>query len=223
MSDASLDQPTPSTWLLLTFGDSRQYAGNLGYEDDPTRVYRYDSFVPNHLQLASGDVGVIQGHDRAVGYARIERIDAVRGQKDRQRCPECGTTALKSRRVKRPLYRCDHGHEFDEPRTEAVDCTLYAAHFGDSFEPASGSIDSSVFRRACIEYNGQLAMQRLDPDRLEGGDAAEARVILRRLLRGMIAYVDASEAAPSPAAHSSQSERLFRAFRTPHRSGATFF
>ena len=27
----------------------------------------------------------------------------------------------------------------------------------------------------------------------------------------------------SPSAHSSQSERLFRAFRTPHRSGATFF
>ncbi len=36
-----------SAWLLLTFGDERQYAGNLGYKDDPARVYRYDSFVPN--------------------------------------------------------------------------------------------------------------------------------------------------------------------------------
>jgi len=35
-------------WVALTFADKRSYAGNTGYEDDLTRVYRYDSNVPNH-------------------------------------------------------------------------------------------------------------------------------------------------------------------------------
>jgi hypothetical protein len=33
------------TWSLITLSDERQYRGNVGYEDDPTRLYRYDSVV----------------------------------------------------------------------------------------------------------------------------------------------------------------------------------
>lgn len=39
----------PRIWLLLTFGDDRQYAGNAGYHDDPRAFYSFDSYVANHV------------------------------------------------------------------------------------------------------------------------------------------------------------------------------
>lgn len=184
-------------WLLLAFGPSRQYAGNLGYEDDPSRVYRYDSFVPNHRQLASGDVAVLQGPGGVIGYARIERIDSWDETKKRQRCPDCRTTALKARKTKRPVYRCDDAHEFDQPLSETVVCTQYAAHFGDSFTAATRPIDPLVLRRACTPYNGQHAMQPLDPDRLDEETAGSARRLIRQFLGTEIVYLAASDAVLS--------------------------
>jgi hypothetical protein len=33
----------PRCWVVLTFGEDRQYGGNAGYEDTPNKEYRYDS------------------------------------------------------------------------------------------------------------------------------------------------------------------------------------
>lgn len=175
--------PDPSAWLLLTFGDERQYAGNQGYEDDPALVYRYDSFVPNHRQLVVGDAVVVKAPDRTLGCARIERIEEHDGTKERQRCPECKTTAIKTRRTARPLYRCDAKHEFDVPIVETVACRKYAAHFGDSFVPVVGDVDVAALRAACRNYNGQLAMQRIDR-------ALVAESISLRLLGDALRKVD---------------------------------
>jgi hypothetical protein len=86
-ANANSSPRSARAWLLLTFGHSRQYAGNLGYEDDPSRVYRYDSFVPNHRKLASGDVAVLQGSEGVIGYTHIERIDSWDGTKKRSVVP----------------------------------------------------------------------------------------------------------------------------------------
>jgi hypothetical protein len=152
----------PSTWLLLTFGDERQYAENQGYDDDPARVYRYDSFAPHHRQIVVGDSAVLKAPGRTLGCARIERIEQQEGTKERQRCPACRTTAIKSRRSANPRYRCDSGHEFEDPLTEQVPCRKFAAHFGDSFVPLPADVQASALRAACQNYNGQLAMQRID-------------------------------------------------------------
>lgn len=192
--------PEPSAWLLLTFGDERQYAGNQGYEDDPALVYRYDSFVPNHRQLVAGDAVVLKAPDRTLGCARIERIDEHDGTKERQRCPECKTTAIKTRRTARPLYRCDAKHEFDVPIVETVECRKYAAHFGDSFVPIAGEVDVSALRSACRNYNGQLAMQRID--RALVAESIPLRLVenaLRKVDAARSVYLLAEEAAPSEA------------------------
>lgn len=182
------------TWLLLTFGDDRQYAGNRGYEDDPSRVYRYDSFVPNFRQLGTGDAVVLQARERALGCARIEHIDEQDGTKDRQRCPECRTTAIKTRRTARPLYRCDRGHEFDEPLSERVPCKLFAAHFGATFVPVTDSPDLQSVRAACPNYNGQLAMQQIDQVLIRESPAlAPLAAALLAVGMGGVSYVTPDE------------------------------
>jgi putative restriction endonuclease len=151
----------PRAWLLLSFGDDRQYAGNPGYADKPRLLYRYDSFVPNHKQVSKGDFVLVRDHDRLQGIARIEDIRAFPGEKHRNRCPLCRTVALKERRTRHPLYRCDNGHEFDQPIVEFVACKHYEAAFGLSFVDTPGAVDIDVLRAACPRYSGQLAIQEV--------------------------------------------------------------
>ena len=147
--------------------------------------------MPNHRQLAAGDVAVLLGRNSVIGYTTIEWIESRQGTKERLRCPECRTTAL--RRTKRPVYRCDNAHEFDQPLRETVPRTLYAAHFS-SFMPPDEQIDSRTLARACAEYNGQLVMQILDPARLEETTAGTTRGMLSGLLREEAAYIGPFEA-----------------------------
>lgn len=158
--------PFPTAWLVLAFGDERQYAGNAGYEDVLTSHYRFDDFVPNHTQVAEGDVMVLRAPANLIGFARIQRLGTEASVKERLRCPECQTTAIKTRQQKRPLYRCDRGHEFDEPSRESVPITMFTAFFGDTFIAAPGAIPIPELRAACPNWNGQLAMQRIELARL---------------------------------------------------------
>lgn len=173
----------PSVWMLLMFGDERQYAGNLGYSDDARTVYKYDSHVPNSRQIREGDIVVVRSKDRALGVARIERLHEEDGTKDRQRCPVCDTTALKPRKTVSPRFRCDRGHEFDEPVAESAPARLYFAYFGESFVDAPEGLDSADLRMACENYNGQLAMQKLVIDRLRNGDRDALRELGKRIDR----------------------------------------
>src|SRR5712672_2804159 len=116
-------------WLVLSFGEQRQHGGNVGYRDDPERVYRYDSFVPNHRRVSPGHVLVIAGRDGLIGFARIERIERQRGTKTFLRCPACRTSGIKKRSSAKLLFRCNHGHEFDVPVTDQVECMEYEAHY----------------------------------------------------------------------------------------------
>src|SRR5690242_2045095 len=106
----------PRFWLVLAFGEDRQYAGNTGYADDVQKHYESDSNVPNSRHLARNDIVVVRGTDRMLGIARIENVRQVSGPKRMLRCPVCSTTALKRRKELRPEYRCNQGHEFDEPQ-----------------------------------------------------------------------------------------------------------
>lgn len=149
------------SWLLLSFGDNRQYAGNPGYADEPRRLYRYDSYVPNHKQVGTGDFVLVRDHYKLQGIARIERIRVASGVKQRSRCPACGIVALKTRKTLQPRYRCNNGHDFDEPRTELVECENYEADFGSNYVDTPGAVSLEVLRAACPRYSGQLAIQEI--------------------------------------------------------------
>lgn len=57
--------------MLLTFGADRSYGGNAGYIDEPTKLYRFDNFVPNARRLAVGDIVVIRDRTAMLGAPRI--------------------------------------------------------------------------------------------------------------------------------------------------------
>ncbi|MES0032095.1 hypothetical protein [Mesorhizobium sp. M0040] len=150
-----------------------QYAGNLGYDDEPALAYRYDSNVPNSRQVAVGDVVLIRDAERLLGIARVEAIDAEKGEKRLHRCPVCRDSGLKRRAVKLPEYRCDSGHEFDTPLAEDVVVTRYAAHFRSSFAGAMSSVPKERIRAAAFRPNGQFAIEEIDVQAI-AGDLREA-------------------------------------------------
>jgi putative restriction endonuclease len=161
---------TNKAWALITLGDDRQYAGNTGYDDELQTVYRYDSFVPNSKQVRAGDIVILRGADDILGSARIERIQAVQGEKTQRRCPECGTTSIRHRKNRLPAYRCDSGpHEFSEPSQTTAKCTLYAAWIGDTFVPTQDRISVRELAPAYVERGGQLAIRRLQLGALPQG------------------------------------------------------
>lgn len=149
----------PDLWLVLAFGTERQYGGNLGYEDNPAEVYRYDSFVANHKQVAAGDWMIVCDRERALGLAKIRTIDASDGKKEQQRCPQCGTTGLKERKKLRPRYRCFNGHLFHQPTSAVVKCTEYAAHFGP-FLQFQEQVSRRLLRNGVLKPSDQVTMQR---------------------------------------------------------------
>lgn len=165
MAQAELDR---RVWLVLTFGSDRSYGGNLGYEDDPRRLYRYDSDVQNHTRVRPGDVLVVRDRRSLLGLARVADVQSKAGTKTRQRCPTCRTATIVPRTTKRPPYRCAKGHEFADPLVETDDCVLYEAHLAD-FVDAVGLIPISTLRAACPRYAAQPSIQELDPDAVRWG------------------------------------------------------
>lgn len=149
-------------WSLLAKEDDRQYAGNKGYDDDPARVYRYDSNVGNHLQVTHGDLALVRDAKRLTGLGIIRRIQDEPGTKIILRCPECGGTRLKERKTKSPRYRCDKEHVFETPIPDEINVTKYSAHYGDSFFAISPGVDANQIRSAVLRYSDQAAIQEVD-------------------------------------------------------------
>jgi len=165
---ATSKKSTARLWLVLTFGDERQYAGNAGYEDAPGKWYSYDSFVANHRQVTVGDCVILCDKSRVRGIARIENIATESSTRMLQRCPVCQDTGIKRRKTKQPEYRCNKGHEFQKPTRENASCVKYTAHFGDTFTPFAEEFGRDFLRQGCPRFSDQLAMQEYDFSRMEG-------------------------------------------------------
>lgn len=158
----------PRCWLVLTFGDDRSYAGNLGYDDDPRTVYRYDSDVQNHMRVSTSDVFVIRDRRQLIGVAIVEDIRTSETTKVRQRCPVCSSTTLAERSTIKPRFRCARKHEFDEPTRESAPCTAYEARLG-GFVEAVDAVPVAALRAACLRYTAQSSIQELSPDAIRWG------------------------------------------------------
>src|SRR4051794_8558845 len=96
-------------WLALSLGAEREYAGNVGYDDELDTVYRYDSFVPNHRQLAEGDLLILCDRRMVLRIAEVSRIVSLDQPKELRRCPKCRIASIKVRKNLRPSYRCKAG------------------------------------------------------------------------------------------------------------------
>lgn len=156
--------PSSNMWSLISIGTAQQYGGNEGYDDDPTQHYRYDSRVPNHKQLAEGDVVFIRDALHVLGAARIESVVAAEGAKLERRCPACNAVNVRERSTMLPRWRCSKCKaEFSEPLENIVDVTTYTARFDQSFRSAPKGITASALKKAAVAPNDQLAIERLEP------------------------------------------------------------
>ena len=169
---------TGRAWLVLSLGAEREYAGNVGYADELESVYRYDSFVPNHQQVTEGrSADPLRWRCRSGQLRRHPGLSRSKGHKEQSRCPECKITTIKPRKTKRPRYKCKEGHEFEHPLVTQKSCVHFAAWFDGSFRASPRRIPVEQVRPACPRYNGQVAMQELELERLEG----EAKLLLQKL------------------------------------------
>lgn len=220
-------------WLVLTFGDDRTYVGNDGYLDDPRQIYRYDSDVQNHKQIAAGDVFIIRDREHLIGLAAINEIQKSAATKIRRRCPTCGTTALLERTAKQPRFRCARKHEFQEPTLESDACVSYEARFG-AFVDAADAVSLTELRAACPKYSEQPSIQLLDPDGIRWGLATAAPQAAALLPVGaetpggpLLLSGDADESAdissrlPVWTPHEDERERVIRSLRV-RRGQAAF-
>ncbi len=153
------------TWVVLTFGDERQYGGNTGYEDSTSEYYRYDDDVSNYKQIKRGDIAIVCDKTTVVGAARIERIEKDESEKTFQRCPLCRTTSIKARKNKSPKWRCHRKtcrHAFAEPLVETAECKRFTAFYQKPFLRCPRRVDRALLRSGCPRLNDQSAMQFFD-------------------------------------------------------------
>jgi putative restriction endonuclease len=149
-------------WALISISEGRQYAGNLGYQDDPKQIYRYDSLVPNHLQVSVGDLVFVRDRESVLGMARIDQIIVAQGAKTRLKCPTCGTHRILERHRRLPRWRCVKGHLFDKPTQEEVKVNTYEARYGRSFVSVGNVLSVADLKRAAPHPSDQLSIEKID-------------------------------------------------------------
>ncbi len=154
-------------WLCMAFGDDRAYAGNIGYNDNISKYYQFDNFVPNHKRINEGDLIILRDRSSFLGVALAKRIESSPATKEMRRCPSCKTTGIKFRKTKVPHYRCNKGHEFDSPINENIECTKYIIHFEDSFFTPKTNVSVEALRDACPRPADQLSIQEIDVIKLK--------------------------------------------------------
>lgn len=150
-------------WVLKTVSDDSKASQTDSYEDSLSEYYNYDSLVPNSKQINANDLAILINKERILGFAKIKNINTSHGQKTIRRCPECPSTTIDKRKTKKPTYRCNNGHEFENPLKELKDVIKYSAHFS-SFIPIGVLNDGLIQLRPYYipRYNQNLSMQRLD-------------------------------------------------------------
>lgn len=159
-----MDAPVRTqAWLLMAAGDARGHGGNSGYDDQVDAYYSWDSKVPNHKSVSVGDPIALWDKTRLLGVSVIEQIDTWPGVKELQRCPQCGTTRISSRKRVNPQYRCMKcTHEFAVPRAELVEVVIYRARYDAAWTSLEGVLDEREIRSHAVHSGDINAMRPLD-------------------------------------------------------------
>ncbi|EKA6284244.1 HNH endonuclease [Salmonella enterica] len=143
--------------------DDLRYWGNDGYHDDSSVFYRYDSFVANHKNVKNGDIVIITNRENVLGISVIEKLETQIINKKRNKCIHLGCKAKKilPRKTIKPEWRCDNGHEFDEPRVVFEPAKEFIAYYGNQYRKLS-NITMSQLIDETPRYNGQMSIQEVN-------------------------------------------------------------
>jgi len=157
------DLSMEKAWLALAVSGRRQHGGNDGYSDDPESTYVWDSTVPNHAKVNTGDAIVLWDRAQLLGASVIDSIATRTRHKSVYRCPKCKRASIKVRDSKSPIFRCQHcTHEFDAPDERRIQVTEYRSNHARSWTDLLGGIDAPQLRRLCIAPKSQLSLRPLN-------------------------------------------------------------
>lgn len=143
--------------------DDLRYWGNDGYHDDSSVFYRYDSFVANHKNVKENDVVIITNRDKVLGISVIDKITKQRINKKRNKCIhlDCNAKKILPRKTIQPEWRCDNGHEFEEPRVIFEPAIEFVANYEEQYKEIS-DISISQLTAHTPRYNGQMSIQEVN-------------------------------------------------------------
>jgi hypothetical protein len=179
----------PRAWSFLTIDGERRYSGNTGYADNPAETYRYDRYVANYKQVSEGDVIVLRSRSEVLGIARIEKILTGKGEKERLRCPHCGTTKIEPRTTMQPPWTCRKQHAFDAPTREVTEVETFAAQYGATFRAAPAALTVARLDDAVMRPSPQMSIKEIDLARIE--ECMRPDPACRELIRDYANAIDA--------------------------------
>jgi len=109
-------------WLLLEKSYETRVSKGIGkYRDATGESYHYDSLVPNHRNLTTGDLAVFRKENEIIGVGTMGDISETPDVKIHRRCPKCDSTDIRERRTKQPKWKCGKcPEEFSEPKETQV-------------------------------------------------------------------------------------------------------
>ncbi|WP_312210323.1 HNH endonuclease signature motif containing protein [Pseudescherichia sp.] len=143
--------------------DDLRYWGNDGYHDDSSVFYRYDSFVANYKNVKNGDIVIITDRESVLGISVIEKLETQSINKKRNKCVylDCKAKKILPRKTIKPEWRCDKGHEFDEPRVIFEPAKEFIANYGTQYRTLSDITMSQLIDKT-PRYNGQMSIQEVN-------------------------------------------------------------
>lgn len=135
------------------------------YADEIGQQYGYSSNVPNHRQLAEGDVVIVRDSDAVLGTGIIERIDEWSDDIITVRCPSCDRAKARYRK-RTDDYRCDAcGDTFEQAVERAEPGTWYRAWYGATWAEFTTAPTLTQLKDACAANPSQNAIERLDTEK----------------------------------------------------------
>ena len=145
-------------WLLLEKSDkTRVSKGFDGYQDITGESYYYDSLVPNHKKLASGDSIVLRKDNKILGVGEIAQVLERDDTKSHRRCPECESTDIRERTTKSPRWKCGIcTNEFSKPTETNVEIRSYEATI-DGFQRLNSPPSIRDVKLCATSGNGLLS------------------------------------------------------------------
>lgn len=120
-------------WLILEKSDETRVSSSIeSYRDRTGKIYNYDSLVPNYKNLGLGDFIIIRKENDILGLGRISVIKSSDSVKTHKRCPHCSTTDIRTRKNKKPKWKCGQCKtEFTTPIESEINVTKYTADIID--------------------------------------------------------------------------------------------
>ncbi|MDC2958533.1 HNH endonuclease [Streptomyces gilvifuscus] len=149
-----------TAWFVLAVGSERQHGGNDGYDDSPAAHYSWDSTVPQHANLAAGDVIALWDKKMLLGISVIERIDidhAVKSSYFHERCGRADFKRLKTGELKWWCNKCRM--RFEEPGSRDKEVTTYRSHHSRAWQDLRGRLTGGEIRALCDKPTSQHSLR----------------------------------------------------------------